>query len=172
MAELCATGMVTKVYTQNIDGLEAKAGIPQELLEQVHGTMDQAFCHTCKKPYTGLEKRAPGQVPRCDCGGLVRPSTVMFGEPIAVDMDRVAVELEDCDALFILGTSLAVPPINEIPLLVPHDCLRVYINLTAPPTGAGFNFSELQDMRDVFLQGPCDQVFPPLANRIGEMINH
>jgi NAD-dependent SIR2 family protein deacetylase len=166
LADLVQRGLVAKVFSQNVDGLCLKAGVPPEKLVQVHGSFDTARCDSCgiDCPMERLRDAAHLQeIPHCvssDCGGVARPNVVMFGEAVPeLDLER---ECENCDLLLILGTSLAVPPINDLHRFVPHDCVRVFINKEPPPDEAGFDFDG-PDGRDVFLQGDCDDIMEELG---------
>ncbi len=119
LAELEARGYVKCVITQNIDSLHQKAGSKRVL--EVHGTYTRGVCLGCKKTYSIQEifkKVERHRVPLCDdCNNLLKPDVVLFGELLTPDFDQALDEIERCDLLFVLGTSLEVYPIAG---LVPH----------------------------------------------------
>ncbi len=102
-------GKLSCVITQNIDGLHQAAGSKNVL--ELHGSVHQNACMRCKKAY-GLKTimQSPG-VPRCDCGGIIKPNVVLYEEPLDDGvMDRASREITGADMLLIGGTSLAVYP--------------------------------------------------------------
>ena len=102
-------GRLSAVVTQNIDGLHQKAG-SQNVLE-LHGSVLRNYCVRCHKSYSAeFVKNAPG-VPRCDCGGIVKPDVVLYEESLDEDvMYRAAKAIEEADLLIVAGTSLTVWP--------------------------------------------------------------
>lgn len=119
LAQLEARGYLQCVITQNIDDLHRKAGSKRVL--EVHGNYTRGLCLGCKKTYTIQEifaKVERHRIPVCDeCKNLLKPDVVLFGELLTPDFDSALDEIERCDSLFVLGTSLEVYPIAG---LVPH----------------------------------------------------
>lgn len=109
LAELEAAGKLSAVVTQNIDGLHQKAG-SREVLE-LHGSVLRNYCEKCGKFY-GLETILHSEgVPRCSCGGTVKPDVVLYEESLDEDvMDRALRYIQSADLLIIGGTSLVVYP--------------------------------------------------------------
>lgn len=109
LAELEQAGKLKAVLTQNIDGLHQKAG-SKEVLE-LHGSVHRNHCQRCGKFY-GLEHilRTEG-VPRCSCGGIIKPDVVLYEEGLDQGTLEAAVRaLAEADMLMIGGTSLNVYP--------------------------------------------------------------
>lgn len=109
LAELERAGKLTAVITQNIDGLHSAAGSRNVI--ELHGSVHRNHCMKCGKPF-GLEYilSTPG-VPRCDCGGIVKPDVVLYEEPLDEDcINRAINAISEADMLIIGGTSLAVQP--------------------------------------------------------------
>lgn len=109
LARLESQGKVRAVVTQNIDGLHQAAG-SREVLE-LHGSVHRNFCCKCGKFY-GLDYviNAEG-VPKCDCGGTVKPDVVLYEEGLDNDVIQRAVNfIRKADVLIIGGTSLTVYP--------------------------------------------------------------
>ena len=98
------------VVTQNIDGLHTMAGSKNVI--ELHGTIHSNHCMKCHKKYTLQEiLNKKEKVPRCSCGGIIKPDVVLYEE--ALDEDNIinAVKaIEEADTLVILGTSLSVYP--------------------------------------------------------------
>ncbi|MDX1709113.1 MAG: Sir2 family NAD-dependent protein deacetylase, partial [Desulfobacterales bacterium] len=77
LAELERTGIVRHVITQNIDGLHKKAG--SQNVTEIHGSLRETYCLQCGKEYVAPDV-PPGTPPYCECGGVLKPNTVLFGE--------------------------------------------------------------------------------------------
>ena len=102
-------GKLKAVITQNIDGLHQKAG-SQEVLE-LHGSVLRNHCTRCGKFY-GVERIAESRgIPRCTCGGIIKPDVVLYEESLDEDvMARAIHYIRQADVLIIGGTSLVVYP--------------------------------------------------------------
>ena len=113
LAKLEALGCLKCVITQNIDDLHRRAGSKRVL--EVHGNYTRGICLGCRKPYAIqeiFEKLEHHCVPSCDaCGELLKPDVVLFGELLTPDFDQAVMEIERCDLVFVLGTSLEVYPV-------------------------------------------------------------
>ncbi len=102
-------GKLRAVITQNIDGLHQAAG-SREVLE-LHGSTLRCYCARCRKPYPVSFVNDGEGVPRCDCGGIVRPDVVLYEEALDQDiLQRSVMHIRAADMLIIGGTSLAVYP--------------------------------------------------------------
>ena len=176
------TGLLSVVYTQNVDGFEAKAGIPADVLRPVHGTMSAALCHFCKaqqdvnaftaavceniKDITGSDTSAPAEstpILCTECGKPgVRPDVVLYGEALDPQYaERLARDVEGLDLLIVVGTSLTVKPLSELPSSVPPACYRLVVDVVRNSClqyGRG---------RDVLAQGDCDKVLRCFAAGVG-----
>ncbi len=109
IAELEKRGKLIAVVTQNIDGLHQKAG--SNTVFELHGTVHKNTCIKCRKTYSAEEIAASKGVPRCSCGGLVKPDVVLYGEPLDSDTVNGAVRaIASADTLIVAGTSLTVYP--------------------------------------------------------------
>ena len=102
-------GKLQAVITQNIDGLHQKAG-SREVLE-LHGSVLRNFCRRCGKFY-GVEAVADSTgIPRCTCGGIIKPDVVLYEEGLDEQvMDKALDYIANADVLIIGGTSLVVYP--------------------------------------------------------------
>lgn len=102
-------GKLKAIITQNIDGLHEKAGSKKVLL--LHGTIYKNYCMKCHKFYEAKEIFKKEGIPRCSCGGIIKPDVVLYEENLDEDVVRKAIEaIEDCDLLIVAGTSLVVYP--------------------------------------------------------------
>ena len=89
LAELEEAGKLRAVITQNIDGLHQEAGSKKVL--ELHGSILRAYCSRCRKPYPQEVINHGEGVPRCDCGGVIRPDIVLYEEPLDQDIMEDAV---------------------------------------------------------------------------------
>ena len=102
-------GRLAAVVTQNIDGLHQKAG--SKRVFELHGSVLRNYCTRCQKFYPAEFIRDSGGVPKCDCGGTVKPDVVLYEESLDQDTIEKAVSaIYDADLLIVAGTSLTVYP--------------------------------------------------------------
>nr|XP_035119868.1 NAD-dependent protein deacetylase sirtuin-3, mitochondrial isoform X1 [Callithrix jacchus] len=125
-------GLLLRLYTQNIDGLERASGIPDSKLVEAHGTFASATCTVCRRPFPGEDFWADvmaDRVPRCPvCTGVVKPDIVFFGEPLPQRFLLHVVDFPMADLLLILGTSLEVEPFASLTEAVRSSVPRLLIN--------------------------------------------
>ena len=109
LARLEEMGKLTAVITQNIDGLHQTAG-SQNVLE-LHGSIHRNHCMRCGRFFTFEDIMAKEGVPRCDCGGIIKPDVVLYEESLDGDtIEKAVTAIEQADTLIIGGTSLVVYP--------------------------------------------------------------
>ncbi len=109
LAQWEAEGRLSAVVTQNIDGLHQKAG--SRHVCELHGSVLRNHCMSCGKPYDLNAMLRSSGVPRCDCGGIIKPDVVLYEEGLDDRTVRDAVtSISRADLLIIGGTSLAVYP--------------------------------------------------------------
>jgi NAD-dependent deacetylase len=114
LAVLEETGIVRAVITQNVDGLHQAAGSRKVI--EYHGNMEELVCVSCWKRYPTRERWTPGAVPLCDCGEILKPNVVLFGEPIPwLAQEQAEEEARTCAVLLVIGTSAQVSPACDIP---------------------------------------------------------
>ena len=102
-------GKLLAVVTQNIDGLHQKAGSKNVL--ELHGSVLRNYCVRCHRSYSAEFVKNSRGVPRCDCGGIVKPDVVLYEESLDQDvMYRAARAISEADLLIVAGTSLTVWP--------------------------------------------------------------
>jgi len=109
LAELEKEGKVKAVITQNIDGLHQAAGSKNVL--ELHGSVHRNYCMKCRKFYdVNFIVNSKG-IPKCQCGGIVKPDVVLYEESLNTDVIEKAVNfIERADVLIVGGTSLVVYP--------------------------------------------------------------
>ena len=109
LAELEREGKLRAVVTQNIDGIHQAAGSKNVL--ELHGSILRAYCSRCGKKYDPDIINHGTGVPRCTCGGVIRPDIVLYEEPLDDAVVSAAVRyIREADVLIIGGTSLNVYP--------------------------------------------------------------
>lgn len=109
LAELEREGKLRAVITQNIDGLHQAAGSRKVL--ELHGSILRAYCSRCGKPYDADKMNHGTGLPKCDCGGIIRPDIVLYEEPLDDGILTEAIRLiRAADVLIVGGTSLNVYP--------------------------------------------------------------
>lgn len=162
-------GVLLRDYTQNIDGLERQASIPESRLVESHGTMSTCSCIDCRKPQRieWFKKQILShKIPRCKCGGLIKPDIVFFNEPLPQKFNWMSTaDMASCDLLIVMGTSLAVQPFAGLVHKVKENVPRFLIN--KEPVGP-FRFYQMDCcFRDVVLLGDCDSGVQKLCDLIG-----
>ena len=115
LAELENMGIVRHVITQNIDGLHKKAG--SRNVTEIHGSLRETYCLQCGKEY--LAPGVPdGMPPYCDCGGVLKPNTVLFGEQLPEGaLEKAYQESSSCKLMLVIGTSAVVQPAASLPVV-------------------------------------------------------
>ena len=109
LAELEKEGKVKAVRTQNVDGLHQEAGSKNVL--ELHGSIHRNYCQICNKSYDLDYILNSKGVPKCSCGGTIKPDVVLFEEPLNNAVMNFAVDyIANAETLIIGGTSLVVYP--------------------------------------------------------------
>ena len=102
-------GKLSAVITQNIDGLHQKAG--SKRVYELHGSVLRNYCTVCGKAYTAEFVKEAAGIPRCSCGGIVKPDIVLYEESLNPDTIECSVAaISEADLLIVGGTSLTVYP--------------------------------------------------------------
>ena len=97
------------IVTQNIDGLHTKAG--NKNVYELHGTIYKNHCIRCKKSYDAKYVFNSKSVPKCECGGIIKPDVVLYGESLPeYDYNKSCEIISKCDTLIVAGSSLTVYP--------------------------------------------------------------
>lgn len=122
IAELYTMGKLDCIITQNVDGLHQKAGVPDEKVIELHGSLRWVKCVNCDRRYPILEvaKRlgdGEEQSICSECGGLLKAATVSFGEPPPTEeIEEAEQHSRNCDLFMLLGSSLMVYPAAYMPI--------------------------------------------------------
>lgn len=102
-------GKLAAVITQNIDGLHQQAG--SSCVYELHGSVLRNHCMRCNKSFDAVYIKNSVDVPRCECGGIVKPDVVLYEEPLDSAVLEGAIRaIESADMLIVAGTSLTVYP--------------------------------------------------------------
>ena len=113
LAELEKEGKLKAVITQNIDGLHQKAGSKNVL--ELHGSVLRNYCVNCGKFYDAEYVFNSTGVPKCECGGIVKPDVVLYEEPLNDNVLYNSVhEIQNADLMIVAGTSLTVQPASGL----------------------------------------------------------
>jgi NAD-dependent SIR2 family protein deacetylase len=150
-------GLLSVCFTQNIDGLEKKAGVSGSKLIQAHGHLDSAHCISCSKE-ADIDKvnsaLKSGTALYCSCGSPIKPDIIFFGEQLPPEFMTASLKVKSSDLLIVLGTSLKVFPFASLVGQASSDTPRVLINRE---NVGGIIMSE-GESRDLFLEGDCDRI--------------
>lgn len=132
LARLEAAGKLKAIITQNIDGLHQLAGSRNVL--ELHGSELRNTCQSCGKKY-GMEKILQSQgVPTCDCGGIIKPDVVLYGESLNQrDLNRAIRYAEETDLMVVAGTSLVVYPVAGLVEYLTPGAKLVILNRDPTP---------------------------------------
>jgi len=140
VTELYNMGKLDCVITQNTDGLHQKAGTPENMVLELHGTMQWVNCLDCGQRYPRSQvhdKMLAGEkVPRCDsCNGILKPATIAFGQAMPQQETSESEKRSgSCDLFLAAGSSLLVYPAAQMPLIAKNSGARLVIfNLTPTP---------------------------------------
>ena len=154
LAQLEAAGRLTAVITQNIDNLHQKAGSKNVL--ELHGSVWRNYCMRCKKPYPVEAVLQAEGVPRCECGGIIRPDVVLYEEALDAGVMEAAVRaVSQADLLIVGGTSLVVWPAAGLIRYFSGDSL-VLINKGETP---------YDDRADLLIRAPIAKTLGKIAVR-------
>ncbi|KAH8897228.1 NAD-dependent deacetylase sirtuin-2 [Thozetella sp. PMI_491] len=164
IALLAEKGLLLHLFTQNIDCLERRAGVPGDKITEAHGSFATQHCIDCAAAFPGdliREHVQRSEVPKCiQCGGLVKPDIVFFGEPLPLAFQESVHYPSMADLVLILGTSLAVQPFASLPALVSEKVPRVLFNMER----VGGLGSRPDDVLEL---GDCDSGVRRLADHLG-----
>jgi len=161
-------------YTQNIDTLERQAGIDPEVLVEAHGSFARAHCTICATEFHPDHVREvifENKIPKCSCGGVVKPDIIFFGERLPNRFFQLyRRDLAQCDLLVVMGTSLKVQPFASLITLVNPKIPRLLINREEVGTEkqgvvGGFVFNS-ESTRDVKLLGNCEDCIRLLLDKL------
>jgi len=164
VVELWKTGRTVGCITQNIDGLHRKAGLPEAEIAELHGNLTHVRCISCARRWSSaevLERITRGDDdPRCpDCGGILKSTTVLFGELLpAAAVARAQQMSEKADAVLAIGSTLSVYPAVDFVL---DPVVR-----GAPLVIANLGPTEHDDLASVRVEGPAGSTVPAIVARL------
>ncbi len=168
IVQLERAGKLLAVVTQNIDGLHTQGGTSSERLVELHGTNSFVECQACGRlsdpePHFNYFRRTR-RPPLCECGGLLKPATISFGQDLRrEDLERAEQAAMKAELVVALGSTLSVYPAAGIPLMAARRGAP-YVIINRGPT-------EHDDMRELTLrlEGNVGEIFPPaVAAALGE----
>lgn len=141
--------------TQNVDGLHDLAGSAHPL--KLHGDVWTLRCVSCGASRTDRRTPLPELPPRCECGGLMRPGVVWFGEPLPrEEWERASEAARACDVFLVVGTSAVVyPAASLVPLAKASGARVIECNMEETPFSADLDRS---------LRGPAGELLPQLIS--------
>lgn len=149
------------VITQNIDGLHQRAGSKNVI--ELHGTLSTLVCESCGDEYDTEEflvEIIDGEIPECDCGDILRPDVVLFGEQLdPTDVDSAITDVQESDLVLVIGTSSIVQPAASLPGMAKNYGAEVVeINLEETPI--------TDDVTDIFLKGKAGEILPQITENL------
>lgn len=144
------------LITQNIDSLHARAGSINIL--ELHGNIGRNKCFTCGRPYLE-EISLDAGLPTCECGGMIRPDVVWFGEMLpSHTLDEAFRATEEAEVFFSVGSSAVVQPAASLPFLARRNGAYV-VEVNLEPT-------TLSPVANLFLQGKSGEILPQVVKRL------
>ena len=169
MGYLCKKNIVNKIYTQNVDGLELKAGVPIDKMVFAHGKITEAGCPICKRTYDinilRDEYVMKDKIMYCTlCKTPIKPKVIFYGEALPISFLWNFVFIAGCDLAFIMGSSLRVYPFNQLPNRLSSGAWRVFVNKET--VDDIFKFDDVYS-KDLFLQGYTDEIIEKLIKDVG-----
>ena len=152
LAELEDSGKLKAVITQNIDNLHQMAGSRKVL--ELHGSVYRTYCMKCGRFYGFSHMKESRGVPRCECGGIIKPDVVLYEEGLDNEILRDSVSaISNAQVLIIGGTSLAVYPAASLIDYFQGEKLVVINKASTPRDGYA----------DLLIQEPSGQVFSKIV---------
>lgn len=149
------------VVTQNVDGLHQKVGSNKVL--EIHGNIFECTCPQCQTTYPLLNALQQDGIPKCECGGILRPNVVFFGDAVR-KFDNAMDAVEEADLIFVVGTSLEVYPFNQLINLKNEHAKLVLINGTPLDEEIQFDIEAIGDISRV-----CKRLKSSLDNKKDEI---
>jgi len=159
LARMEQGGMIHRVITQNIDNLHQEAG--SRAVFEFHGNLKKMLCLACLREYPAKEVNLDHLPPTCrECGGLLKPDFVFFGEGIPRQPLLAAYDAATkSEAFLIIGTTGEVMPANQIPVMAKSNG-SVIIEINPVPS----NYTD--KITDIFLQGKATEVMKALEQEL------
>jgi NAD-dependent deacetylase len=169
IAELHRMGKLDCVITQNVDSLHHAAGVPDDKVFELHGSMRRVMCLQCgrKYPMPEIKERlyAGEDVPDCQaCHGILKPDVVLFGEALPDKVfSEAARHAENCDLFIVAGSSLVVYPAAQIPgYAVDAGAELVIVNLAQTP---------MDERAAIIIRARAGEAMTRIMQKVGEKNN-
>jgi NAD-dependent deacetylase len=165
ITELNTTGKLYGVVTQNVDGLHQRAGLPDEMVFQLHGDLSHAKCLECGSRFpmqTVAEwMRTDIDEPVCEkCSGMLKPDAVLFGEQLPYEvLSEAEQRSRDCDLCIVLGSTLSVYPAALLPRYA-HEGGAKLVIINLGPT-------ELDSYAHIRIDGKAGEIMTEIVANIG-----
>jgi len=161
LANMEAKGYLKAIVTQNIDNLHQKAG--SQRVFELHGHLRAATCIRCytEVPVDSMmeETILKGKVPHCECGGVLKPNVILFGEQLPIQVLNAAMyEARHSDLIVVAGSSLEVTPAADIPFLAMDSGARGII--------VNFQPTAFDRRADVVIHGDVTEVLPRIVEAL------
>lgn len=113
LTELEQSGKLKAIITQNIDGLHQKSGSKNVL--ELHGSILRNYCMDCHSFYEASAVFERKEVPKCNCGGIIKPDVVLYEEPLDREiLEKAIAAIKHAEVLIVAGTSLTVYPASSL----------------------------------------------------------
>lgn len=145
------------LITQNVDNLHRRAGSSNVL--ELHGNIERSYCISCRTFYSNVDVSPPKSVPRCVCGGLIRPDVVWFGEMLPEREIQLAWEATERAEVFLsIGTSGEVQPAAQLPAVARRQ--GAFVAEINPRR------SSIASTMHECVEGPAGVVLPSLVREI------
>ena len=113
LAEMENKGNLKAIITQNIDGLHQKAG--SKNVYELHGSVLKNYCMKCHKFYDAEYVFSSNEIPKCTCGGIIKPDVVLYEEGLDEEiLENAILAIQKADVMIVAGTSLTVQPASSL----------------------------------------------------------
>lgn len=154
LTKLEEMGKLKAIVTQNIDGLH-QAAKSKNVLE-VHGSIHRNYCLKCHKEYDAKYVFESIGIPKCTCGGIIKPDVVLYGESLSEDFIKAMKYIDKADTLIVAGTSLTVEPASSL-VRVFHGKHLIIINK---------DDTYYDDLAEIVIHDKLSNVFTRLMDNI------
>lgn len=158
LSRLEEMGILKALITQNVDGLHQRAGSKNVI--EFHGSGDTLSCIDCRRTYRIEEVNIDDSLPRCSCGGVLKPNIVFFGEMIPPKaLEEAIYHTKRADVFMVVGTSAQVYPAGGLPAIAKENkAVIIEVNLEPTPLTSS--------VTDIFLGGRAGVILPLIVDRL------
>lgn len=166
ITELNTTGKLYGVVTQNVDGLHQRAGLPDDMVFQLHGDLSHAKCLECgsRFPMQTVAEWMSADIdePVCDkCSGMLKPDAVLFGEQLPFEvLSEAERRSRDCDLCIVLGSTLSVYPAALIPRYARESGAKLVIINLGP--------TELDSYAHIRIDGKAGEIMTQIIANVAQ----